>query len=205
MSEYVFVADRGTVVLVRKTGEHDSLGAAGPVRIEVSQKMSADPNSAEDWGLAGVLSAEDWATVVAKCLNVATLLDPEDPAAGSEALQILMTQQVASMKDDRPDRLVKEAIKYVLKQERWVFEIAREEREDGVRLSLINPNGVPVPLAIHVSTRGKTPSFWVMEENRLLQGGHAYKIPIQAASALREAVQAYLDTRDIGLIKPFGP
>ena len=204
VSEHEFVADRGSVVLIKRDASGDPLSAAGPIRIDVSRSSAPTMDSAETWGMAGILTPEDWAVVVSRCLNVVGMIDPEDPAAGSEALEILMTQQLASMEDDRPDRLMKEALKYVLKQERWRFEIIRDVREDGVRLRLDNPNGAPVPLSIHVSTRGKTPSFWVMEENRLLQGSHAFKIPIQAASALREAVQAYLDTRDVGLINPFG-
>lgn len=202
MADYRFVADRDAVVLVRLGP--DGAALAAPIRIEASRSREVDDEDLETWGTVATLDGEDLAQVAARCLNAALGIDREDIATASQALEILVAQQLAKIDADDPVALVEEAMRYVLRQERWRFDIARERREDGVRLALQNPNGAAVPLAVHVSNRGKTPSFWVMQDNRLVQGGHAYKIPIQAATALKTAVEDYIHTHDTGEIRPHG-
>ncbi len=202
MADYRFVADRDAVVLVRQGP--DGAARAAPIRIEASRSREVDDEDLETWGMVATLNGEDLAQVAARCLNAALSIDREDIATASQALEILVAQQLAKIDADDPVALVEEAMRYVLRQERWRFDIARERREDGVRLALRNPNGSAVPLAVHVSNRGKTPSFWVMQDNRLVQGGHAYKIPIQAATALKTAVEDYIHTHDTGEIRPHG-
>lgn len=202
MPDYRFVADRDAVVLV-SVGKDGATNAA-PIRIEAARSRSPDDDDLEIWGMTATLDGDELAQVAARCLNAALSIDREDIATASQALEILVAQQLAKVDADDPVALVEEAMRYVLRQERWRFEIVREGREDGVRLALSNPAGAPVPLAVHVSNRGRTPSFWVMQDNRLVQGGHAYKIPIQAATALKSAVEDYLFAHDTGDIRPHG-
>lgn len=202
MSNYRFVADRDAVVLV--SDDEGGAARAAPLRIDASRSQPPSDADLEVWGRSAVLGGEELAQVAARCLNAALSIDREDIATASQALEILVAQQLARIDADDPVALVEEAMRYVLRQERWRFEIVRMRREDGTRLALHNPNGAAVPLAVHVSNRGKTPSFWVMQDNRLVQGGHAYKIPIQAATALKSAVEDYLYTHDTGEIRPHG-
>ena len=196
-----FLSDQNIAILV----DQDDAGTVGPLRI-TAERTGPDMDTPPDerWGPTGLLTAEEFAKTTARCLNAAMLIDRDDLASAAQALEILVAQQLARIDADDPVTLMEEAMRYVLKQERWAFTIVRDKREDGVRLSLGNPNGAPVPLAVHVSLSGKTPSFWVMQDRRLIQGGHAYKIPIQAATALKQAIQEYLDDHDIGTTNPHG-
>lgn len=205
MERIRFVADGPAVVLVAETKETGSAGlsAAAPPRIEVI-KRSAGEEEIERWGTVALLDEPAMAQSVARCLNAALRLDRDDILAAARALEILVDQQLAKIGVEDPAALMSEAIRYVFRQERWVFRTRQETRPDGVRLLLDNPAGDPVPLSVHVSTRGRTPSFWVMQDSRIIQGSHAYKIPIQAAAALQQAVQDYLNTHDTGTIRPFG-
>lgn len=201
-----FIADQDTVILVGETPGLDrtSMARAAPLHVVIDRLRESGPDDAELWGMIGMLSREELAKIVARCLNAALSIDAEDLGTASQALEILVAQQLARVDADDPVKLMEEAMRYILRQERWLFTITGEVREDGVRLALQNPNGPQVPLAVHVSTRGRTPSFWVMQDNRLVQGGHAYKIPIQAATALKQAVADYIDMHDIGTIRPHG-
>ncbi|MDF1750441.1 MAG: hypothetical protein P1V34_16375 [Alphaproteobacteria bacterium] len=220
MTDIRFISDRNAIVLVhngksvnnRESGSTDSskiaddstLTHAAPLRLSVERSRETSAQDMEQWGLVSLLSPEDLAKIGARCLNAALSIDSEDISTASQALEILVAQQLAKVDADDPVKLVEEAIRYVLRQERWQFDITLTPKEDGTRLSLSNPNGAPVPLAIHVSNRGKTPSFWVMQDNRLVQGGHAYKIPIQAATSLKQAIAEYITQHDVGTIRPFG-
>ena len=220
MTDIRFISDLNGIVLVHngrstvqsKEGSNENQDSAqgntvpqvAPLRLSVERNRETTAEDLEHWGLAGMLAPEDLATIGARCLNAALSIDSEDISTASQALEILVAQQLARVDADDPVKLVEEAIRYVLRQERWQFGIDLTPKEDGTRLSLTNPNGTPVPLAVHVSNRGKTPSFWVMQDNRLVQGGHAYKIPIQAATALKQAVADYITQHDIGTIRPFG-
>ncbi len=220
MTDIRFISDLNAIVLVHngkspvlpKSGQSENenttqgntVSQAAPLRLSVERNRESTADDLDRWGLAGILTPEDLATIGARCLNAALSIDSEDISTASQALEILVAQQLARVDADDPVGLVEEAIRYVLRQERWQFDIAHTVKEDGTRLSLTNPGGAPVPLAIHVSNRGKTPSFWVMQDNRLVQGGHAYKIPIQAATALKQAVADYISQHDIGTIKPHG-
>ncbi len=199
-----FIADRNAVVLVEDGPGTSGVPTIGPLRIDVAQSRELDAAGLELFGVTGLLRDEDLAAALARCLNAALAIDRDDLATASHALEILVAQQLALVDADDPVRLAEESMRYVLDQERWRFTLKRDRRSDGTRIALDNPNGAAVPIGIHVSTRGKTPSFWVMQENRLVQGGHAYKIPIQAATAMKQAVQEYLDMHDIGTVRPFG-
>lgn len=206
-----FLADARTVILVDETVDTEAVAAPGgshlspaaPLRIEISQRPVREPDL-ERWGAAALLDETAMAETVARCLNAALRLDRDDISAAALALEILVDQQLALIGAEDSESLMADAIRYILKQERWAFRVRREPRADGARLCLDNPGGDPVPLSVHVATRGNTPSFWVMQDNRILQGSHAYKIPIQAATALQRAVQDYLDDHDTGTIRPFG-
>jgi hypothetical protein len=220
LNDIRFISDLNAIVLVHngksiippKDGSNENQDSAqdntvsqvAPLRLSVERNRETTAEDLEHWGLAGMLTPEDLAKIGARCLNAALSIDSEDISTASQALEILVAQQLARVDADDPVKLVEEAIRYVLRQERWLFGIDLTPKEDGTRLSLTNPNGAPVPLAVHVSNRGKTPSFWVMQDNRLVQGGHAYKIPIQAATALKQAVADYITQHDIGTIRPFG-
>jgi len=199
-----FIADRNAVILIEEGTGKTGVPTIGPLRIDVAKGRELDAAGLELFGITGLLRDEDLAAALARCLNAALAIDREDLATASQALEILVSQQLALVDANDPVRLTEESMRYVLDQERWKFDLKQDKRSDGVRVALSNPNGDEVPIGIHVSNRGKTPSFWVMQENRLVQGGHAYKIPIQAATAMRQAVQEYLDMHDTGTIKPFG-
>jgi hypothetical protein len=212
MDHIRFLADGATVVLVAEASaapkggtetRSAGLSATAPPRIEVTRRPVAESDVAR-WGAVALLDEPAMAQSVARCLNAALRLDRDDIAVAARALEILVDQQLATIGAEDPAVLMSDAMRYVLKQERWVFAIRQERRSDGVRLRLDNPNGDPVPLSVHVSTRGRTPSFWVMQDSRIIQGSHAYKIPIQAATALQQAVQDYLDSHDTGTIRSFG-
>jgi hypothetical protein len=220
LTDIRFISDLNAIVLVHNgkstvqskeesnenqdSAQGNTVPQVAPLRLSVERNRETTAEDLEHWGLAGMLAPEDLATIGARCLNAALSIDSEDISTASQALEILVAQQLARVDADDPVKLVEEAIRYVLRQERWQFGIDLTPKEDGTRLSLTNPNGTPVPLAVHVSNRGKTPSFWVMQDNRLVQGGHAYKIPIQAATALKQAVADYITQHDIGTIRPHG-
>lgn len=204
-----FIADKNAIVLVAEPEAMDgaddrTISVSAPFRIAVDPTRSVTDADVETWGTIGLMRMEEIAQSAARCLNAALSLDQEDFAMASQALEILVSQQLAKVDADDPVALMEEAMRYVLRQERWRFDILPEAREDGVRLQLHNPNGEDVPIGVHVSNRGKTPSFWVMQESRLIQGGHAYKIPIQAATSLKQAVTEYMAQHDTGAIRPYG-
>ena len=138
------------------------------------------------------------AELLARCLNAATSLAPGDLKKAAERLEVLAKDKGQAQATVSPETSMREAMKYVFKQEGWKFGVRPQVMSDGVRLHVNNPDGIEIPLAVHVSTRGKSPSYWVMEESRVIQGTHAYKIPIQAAVALQQAVNDYLTYRDAG-------
>lgn len=207
-----FVADGESVVLIREQASVPSSGPesrtdiaqAAPIQLFADRSRTTNPDELDFWGPSAILSAEDFARVTARCLNAALSVDGTDIATASQALELLVSQQLAKLDAEDPVAVMEEAMAYILRQERWKFDLARERREDGTRILIRNPNGDPVPYAVHVSNRGRTPSFWVMQENRLVQGSHAYKIPIQAAATLKHAIEDFLNTSDIGTIRPFG-
>jgi hypothetical protein len=203
MSGSRFVADRGAVVLV-PVGAKDGVALSAPQRLDAQAARPVTEDDLERHGATALLTAEDFAAAAARCLNAALSIDPEDLTTAAMALEILVAQQLAKVDADDPVALMEEALRYVFRQERWVFDLAREKRLDGTRLAIDNPGGDPVPLGVHVSNRGKSTSFWVMQDNRLVQGGHAYKIPIQAATALKTAVEDYILQHDIGDIRARG-
>lgn len=206
MPNYRFIADNGSVVLVAEGDKADPEGVAGaaPIRIDVSRNREMAESDLETFGMTALLDIEAFARSAARCLNAALAVDRDDLDSASQALEILVAQELAKVDADDPVSLAEEAIRYILRQERWKFDIGREKREDGVRLNIVNPNGAAVPLSVLVSLRGKTPSFWVMQDNRLVQGSHAYKIPIQAATALKSAIDDYIFSHDVGTIHPHG-
>lgn len=202
MANFRFVADKESVVLVA-AGE-SGISEAAPIRIDISNSRTSTDGDFHTFGTTALLDAESFAKSAARCLNAALTVDREDLDSASQALEILVAQQLAKVDADDPVVLAEESIRYVLHQERWKFDVEQEKRPDGVRLNVVNPNGAAVPLSVLVSLRGKTPSFWVMQDNRLVQGSHAYKIPIQAATALKAAIDDYIFSHDIGTIHPHG-
>lgn len=216
-----FVADRGAVVLISQAGrrskngvsgddaedsasENDAVTRAAPLRLDAQTTREVADDDVARHGATAMMSADEFAAAAARCLNAALAVDAEDLSTAAMALEILVSQQLAKVDADDPVALMEEAMRYVFRQERWVFSVDRAPRPDGIRLTIGNPEGAGVPLGVHVSTRGRSPSFWVMQDNRLIQGSHAYKIPIQAATALKGAVEDYILQHDIGDIRARG-
>ena len=193
MGQARFIADGSRIALV-KEGEADDLAtAAGAFLIEVYKTRTDLAQLPEDEDLAAfaLLSDEQVAGCVARLLNAALMIGGEDLPSTAAAVEILLSQLLADVRKSDPGQLMEAAIHYVIKQEKWALDVEREERDDGVRFNIVSPDGPDVPHAVFMSTRGKTPAFWVMDENRIIQGTHAYKIPIQAATALKHALTDY--------------
>lgn len=215
-----FVADRQAVVLISQdrgraesaagmespdvAASNDLVSSAAPLRLDAQTTRAAVDDDLDRHGATAMMSAEEFAAAAARCLNAALAVDSEDLTTAAMALEILVSQQLAKVDADDPVALMEEAMRYVFRQERWVFAVDRIPRPDGTRLAIANPDGEAVPLGVHVSNRGKSSSFWVMQDNRLVQGGHAYKIPIQAATALKVAVEDYIQQHDVGDIRARG-
>ena len=147
-------------------------------------------------------AARESADLVARCLTAAGKLAPGQLAKMAEQLEKLAEEAAGHT---GADDAMREAMRYVFQQEGWELGIRSVDMSDGTRLHVSNPGGSEIPLAIHVSSRGKSPSFWVMEDSRVIQGTHAYKIPIQAATALKHELSDYIKLHDVGgLVKAVG-
>ena len=200
MAKPRFITDGSRIALV-KEGEADDLAtAAGAFLIEVYKTRGDLVELPEDEDLAAfaLLTDEQVAGCVARLLNAALMIGAEDLPSTSIAVEILLSQLLADVQKSDPGQLVEAAMHYVFKQEKWNLDVGREKRDDGVRFNVINPDGPDLPHAIFMSTRGKTPAFWIMEDARIIQGTHAYKIPIQAATALKHELTQYAKLHDTG-------
>ena len=208
MAKARFIADGARIAMVKQDDGNDSLAtAAGSFVIEVYKTADGLSDLPEDEDLAAfaLLTDEQVASSVARLLNAALMIGMEDLPSTSAAVEILLSQLLSDVSKSDPAQLMEAAIHYVFKQEKWDLDVAREEREDGIRFSIVNKKGPDLPHAVFLSTRGKTPAFWLMQDARILQGSHAYKIPIQAATALKHELSDYIKLHDVGgLVKTAG-
>lgn len=208
MAKARFIADGARIAMVKEGEGSDNLAtAAGSFVIEVYKSTENLAELPEDDDLAAfsMLTDEQVAKSVARLLNAALMLGMEDLPSTSAAVEILLSQLLSDVSKSDPAQLMEAALNYVFNQEKWDLEVAREEREDGIRFSIVNPGGEDLPHAVFMSTRGKTPAFWLMQETRIVQGSHAYKIPIQAATALKHDLADYIKLNDLGgLVKRVG-
>jgi len=207
MAKPQFIADGSRIVLVKEGDADDLATATGAFLIEVVKTRDELSDLPEDEDLAAfaLLTDEQVAGSVARLLNAALMIGAEDLPSTSAAVEILLSQLLADVEKSDPGKMVEAAMHYVFKQEMWDLDVAREEREDGIRFNVVNTAGPDLPHAIFMSTRGKTPAFWIMEDTRIIQGTHAYKIPIQAATALKHEIANYAKINDTGgMIKSTG-
>ena len=200
MAKPQFIADGSRIVLIKEGDGDDLATATGAFLIEVVKTRSelADLPEDEDLAAFALLTDEQVAGAVARLLNAALMIGAEDLPSTSAAVEILLSQLLADVEKSDPGKMVQAAMHYVFKQEMWDLDVAREEREDGIRFNVVNTSGPDLPHAIFMSTRGKTPAFWIMEDTRIIQGTHAYKIPIQAATALKHEIANYAKLNDTG-------
>lgn len=208
MAKARFIADGARVAMIKQDEKSDALAtAAGSFVIEVFKTTDdlADLPEDEDLAAFALLTDEQVASSVARLLNAALMIGMEDLPSTSAAVEILLSQLLSDVSKSDPAQLMDAAIHYVFKQEKWDLDVAREEREDGIRFSIVNRNGPDLPHAVFMSTRGKTPAFWLMQDARIIQGTHAYKIPIQAATALKHELSDYIKLHDVGgLVRTVG-
>ena len=208
MAKARFIADGARVALIKQEEGGEGLAtAAGSFVIEVYKTTESLSDLPEDEELAAfsLLTDEQVANSIARLLNAAQMLGMEDLPSTSAAVEILLSQLLSDVSKSDPAQLMEAAIHYVFEQERWDLDVAREEREDGIRFSIVNKGGEDLPHAVFMSMRGKTPAFWLMQETRIIQGTHAYKIPIQAATALKHELSDYIELHDVGgLVKTTG-
>lgn len=208
MAKARFIADGARVAMVKEDENSDGLAtAAGSFVIEVyktTQELTDLPED-EDLAAFSLLTDEQVASSIARLMNAALMIGMEDLPSTSAAVEILLSQLLSDVSKSDPAQLMEAAMHYVFKQEKWNLEVAREEREDGIRFNVVNPGGDDLPHAVFMSTRGKTPAFWLMQDARIIQGTHAYKIPIQAATALKHELSDYIKLHDVGgLVKAAG-
>ena len=208
MAKARFIADGARIAMVKQgDGDEGLATAAGSFVIEVykSREDISDLPEDEDLAAFSLLTDEQVASSVARLLNAALMLGMEDLPSTSAAVEILLSQLLSDVSKSDPAQLMEAAMHYVFKQEKWDLDVAREEREDGIRFSIVNGDGPDLPHAVFMSTRGKTPAFWLMQDARIIQGTHAYKIPIQAATALKHELSDYIKLHDVGgLVKAAG-
>ena len=204
MAQARFIADGSRIALV-KEGEADDLAtAAGAFLIEVYKTRTdlADLPEDEDLAAFALLSDDQVAGCIARLLNATLMIGGDDLPSTAATVEILLSQLLADARAADPKQSIEAAIHYVFKQENWALDVVREERDDGIRFNIVNRGGPEIPLAIFMSTRGRTPAFWVMDANRIIQGTHAYKIPIQAATALKHELADYARIHDTGGMIP---
>lgn len=199
MAKARFIADGARIALIKQDGGDDLATAAGSFVIEVYKTTDELTDLPEDEDLAAfsLLTDEQVASSVARLLNAALMIGMEDLPSTSAAVEILLSQLLADVSKSDPAQLMEAALHYVFNQEKWDLDVVREEREDGIRFNVVHSQDEDLPQAIFMSTRGKTPAFWIMQDARIVQGTHAYKIPIQAATALKHELFDYMKTHDV--------
>lgn len=211
MARARFVADGIRVGMTKSPKGRGTVGKLdakdGPMVVNVvktAQEISDADNDKRVEAFAQ-LTSEQFAVVVARLLNAALLTGVEDLPTASQTVEILLSQLLSDVVKSDPGILMETAIHYVFRQENWDLDVEREERSDGTRFNVVNRFGPKLPYSIFLTTRGKTPAFWLMQDNRIIQGSHAYKIPIQAATALRHELSDYIKMHDVGgLVKKAG-
>lgn len=199
MAKARFIADGARVALIKHEGSDDLATAAGSFVIEVyktTENLSDLPED-EDLAAFSLLTDEQVASSIARLLNAALMIGMDDLPSTSAAVEILLSQLLSDVSKSDPAQLMEAALHYVFGQEKWDLDVAREERDDGIRFNIVHSKEEDLPQAIFMSTRGKTPAFWVMQDARIVQGTHAYKIPIQAATALKHELFDYMKIHDV--------
>ena len=211
MARARFVADGIRIGLSKTARGRGTAGRLeqkdGPLVVNVVKSSEENPDPDDDKRIQAFaeLTSEQFAISVARLLNAAMMTGVDDLQTASRTVEVMLSQLLSDVVKSDPGILMESAIHYVFQQENWDLDVEREEREDGIRFHIVNRHGPRLPYSIFLTTRGKTPAFWIMQDARIIQGTHAYKIPIQAATALKHELADYIRMYDVGgLVKSTG-